>query len=267
MPRLPLQPGERELVRLRPGVGAFLPRYAGAMALGLWGVFLAFAPATWTGAEGQEWVVLSAAFLGPALAGAALYLPRRRMVRFVLCVGAGTVAVVVPIFLDGGGRTWQHLLWWTLAACSFVAFLLVETDRRLRTYRLTNLRVMHRGGLWQRKPWSLHYDAILDIDARQTPFGRLFNHGTLEPVLHDPPPVPLAKPTRRRKTPVPAMATPDVPPAKPRLWGVRPLRKVHRLLEAFVQDATATEYLRAEQQTQKRVGQAMRDLGRANLLR
>jgi len=59
----------------------------------------------------------------------------------------------------------------------------------------------------------------------------------------------------------------DVPGAKPRLWGVQPLAKVRLLVEAFVQDATATEYLRADQQTQKRVGQAIRDVGRANLLR
>ena len=265
MARLPLQPGERELVRLRPGVGAFLPRFLGGLALGLYGAMLAFAPGT---ASVQQWILLTAAFAGPTLAGAALYLPRRRMLRFALCGLAGVLAVALPIgFGDDVPLSWRGVLWLTFAGEGLLALALAETDRRLRSYSLTNLRVLHRGGLWERRPWTLHYDAILDLDARQTPLGRLFNHGTLEPVLEDPKPVPLAKPTRRRKVAVPAMAKVERPGPKPRLWGVRPLDKVRRLLEAFVQDATATEYLRAEQQTQKRVGQAMHDLGRANLLR
>jgi hypothetical protein len=156
----------------------------------------------------------------------------------------------------------------TLAACGLVALVLTETDRRLRRYSLTNLRILHPGGLWeQRAAWTLHYDAILDLDARQTLLGRLLGHGTLEPVLEEPKVTRVAAPTKRRKSAVPVMGKPDVPNAPPRLWGVRPLAKVRQLVEAFVQDATATEYLRADQQTQKRVGQAMRDLGRANLLR
>jgi hypothetical protein len=263
MVRLRLLPGERELVRLRPSPGAFLPRYLGGVGLALYGLLLAFAPGT---AGLDPWVVLVAAFAGPALVGAALYLPRRRMVRFVLCVAAGTAAVAVPILLDEP-VTWRDLLWWTMAAEGIAALALAETDRRMRRYHLTNLRILHLGGLWDRRGWTLHYDTILDLDVRQTPLARLLGHGTIDPVLAAEKPAPLAKPTKRRKVAVPAMKDPILPSLPARLWGVRPLDRVRRLVEAFVTDATATEYLRSDQQTQKRVGQAMHDLGRANLLR
>jgi hypothetical protein len=262
--RLPLQPGERELVRLRPAVGAFLPRYLGGLALLAWAALVLWGP----GMEGVfEWsvggVLVAAAPL--LLGGAALYLPRRRLLRLALALLGGVAVLVAPAAL--GGLAPREACAAALAAAGLVALALAETDRRLRAYRLTNLRILHRGGLWERRPWTLHYDAILDLDARQTPLGRLLGHGTLEPILEEPKPQPVAKPTKRRKATVPAMQKVEVPGAKPRLWGVRPLGKVHALVEAFVQDATATEYLRAEQQTQRRVGQAMADLGRANLLR
>jgi hypothetical protein len=263
VPRIRLLPGERELVRLRPSPGAFLPRYLGGVALGLWGVLLAFGPGT--GGAGRA-ALLAAAFAGPALAGAALYLPRRRMVRLALCVLGGALAAALPA--AGGDEGFRARLWMTLVAEGLAALLLAETDRRLRRYRLTNLRILHGGGLWDRTGWTLHYDAVLDLDTRQTPLGRLLGHGTIEPVLaaEAPQPLPKAGSARRRKV-VPAVQRPAVPGPRPRLWGVRPLARVRRLVEAFVTDATATEFLRAEQQTQKRVGQAMQDLGRANLLR
>lgn len=265
MVRLRLLPGERELVRLRPSPGAFAPRYLGALGLALYGLLLGFSPGT----EGLDaWVLLTAAFAGPVLVGAALYLPRRRMVRFVLCVAAGAAAVVVPIAFDeGSGLAWQDLLWMTLVGEAVVAFALAETDRRMRRYHLTNLRILHLGGLWDRRGWTLHYDTILDLDVRQTPLARLFGHGTIDPVLAAEKPQPVARPTKRRKVAVPAMKDPILPDLPAKLWGVRPLDRVRRLIEAFVTDATATDYLRSEQQTQKRVGQAMHDLGRANLLR
>lgn len=262
MPRLPLQPGERGLVRLRPGVAAFLPRFLGGLGLLSWAALVAWAPGV---ASLSSWQVALIAAAAPLLGGAALYLPRRRIVRFALTMAAGAATILAPLALSDVDVRMACAA--ALAASGVAALALTETDRRLRSYTLTNLRILHRGGLWERKPWTLHYDAILDLDVRQTPFGRAFNHGTLEPVLEEPKLAPMAKPTKRRKVTVPAMSKVELPGHKPRLWGVRPLDKVRGLVEAFVQDATATEYLRAEQQTQKRVGQAMRDLGRANLLR
>lgn len=264
MARLRLQPGERELVRLRPGVGAFLPRWLGGLGLLAWAALVAWSPGM-SGLADWQLVLLAAAV--PALAGLALYLPRRRIVRLVLVLLAAAAVAAAPALLaDWSARLACAAL---LAFDGALALALTELDRRWRTYHLTNLRVLYLGGLWerQRTAWTLHYDAVLDLDVRQTPLGRLFNHGTIEPVLEEPAPAPLAKPTKRRKAAVPAMQKVELPGARPRLWGVRPLPKVRRLVEAFVQDATATEYLRSEQQTQRRVGQAMQDLGRANLLR
>lgn len=266
MVRLRLLPGERELVRLRPSPGAFVPRYLGGLGLLLWALAVAYAPglgSLLTTAKGAPFLLVAAAV--PALGGAALYLPRRRMVRLALCLVAATLVVAAPFLLDGisdrlacGGM---------LGAAGLVALALAETDRRMRRYHLTNLRILHLGGLWDRRGWTLHYDVILDLDVRQTPLGRLFGHGTIDPVLAAEKPQPIAKPTKRRKVAVPAMKDPLLPDLPARLWGVRPLDRVRRLVEAFVTDATATEYLRSEQQTQKKVGQAMHDLGRANLLR
>jgi hypothetical protein len=263
--RLRLLPGERELVRLRPSVGAFLPRLMGPVSLALWGLAVAYAPgfdALLGKANGLPFLLVAAAV--PTLGGAALYAPKRRLLRLVLCLAAATAVMAAPFLPWGlGDRLACAVALWTAAA---VAAVLAETDRRLRTYHLTNLRILHRGGLWDRAPWTLHYDAVLDLDSRQGPLGRLLGHGTLVPVLQEPGPAAIAKPTKRRKAAVPAMATPDLPPVPPRLWGVRPFVAVRELVEAFIQDATATAFLRADQQTQKRVGRAIRAVGRANLL-
>ncbi|MEA3165245.1 MAG: hypothetical protein QOJ26_89, partial [Thermoplasmata archaeon] len=79
MVRLRLLPGERELVRLRPSAGAFLPRYLGGIGLLLWAAAVAYAPGLGSlldQAKGAPFLLIAAAV--PALAGAALYLPRRR---------------------------------------------------------------------------------------------------------------------------------------------------------------------------------------------
>ena len=264
MVRLRLLPGERELVRLRPSPGAFVPRYLGGLAFIAYGLLLAFGPGT---VHLDPIVILVAAFAGPTLMGAALYLPRRRMLRFTLCSGAGVAIVGWVMWTGITAGTFRDMLWMAFATCGIAAFALAETDRRMRRYHLTNLRILHQGGLWDRRGWTLHYDTILDLDVRQTPLARMLGHGTIDPVLAAEKPGPLARPTKRRKVAVPAMKDPILPSIPARMWGVRPLDRVRRLVEAFVTDATATEYLRSEQQTQKRVGQAMHDLGRANLLR
>ncbi|HUR24628.1 MAG TPA: PH domain-containing protein [Candidatus Thermoplasmatota archaeon] len=266
MVRLRLMPGERELVRLRPSPGAFLPRYLGGIGLLAWAAIVAYAPGMdplLHQAKGAPFLLVAGAV--PALGGAALYLPRRRMVRLALCLTAATLVVAAPFLLVGVTDRLACAIVLAAAACAAIG--LAEADRRMRRYHLTNVRILHHGGLWDRRGWTLHYDTILDLDVRQTPFARLLGHGTIDPVLAAEKPSPLAKPTKRRKVAVPAMKDPILPSIPARMWGVRPLDRVRRLVEAFVTDATATEYLRSEQQTQKRVGQAMHDLGRANLLR
>ncbi|MFA5945160.1 MAG: hypothetical protein WC876_11920, partial [Candidatus Thermoplasmatota archaeon] len=143
MVRLRLLPGERELVRLRPSPGAFLPRYLGGLGLIAYGLLLAFAP----GAVGLDpIVVLIAAFAGPTLVGAALYLPRRRMLRFTLCALAGVAIVGGVVWTGIDEDAFRDMLWMAFAACGLVALALAETDRRMRRYHLTNLRILHLGG-------------------------------------------------------------------------------------------------------------------------
>lgn len=255
MARLRLLPGERELVRLRPTVGAWLGRFILALSWAAWGAALLLVPQLNGQTLGMKALL---AFAVPAFVCVAFFLPRRRYLRLGLGVlTAGSCALVAvserPDAISGA-----------LALAGLMAFLLTEADRRLRTYHLTNLRVVHQGGLWEREGWTVHYDAVLDLDARQSPFGRLFGYGNLEPVLRTPKKV--AAPTKRRKVAVPAMSDIDMT-AVPRLKSVGPFRRVRHLLVCFIQDATATEYLRSEQETSRRVADAIRALGGANVLR
>lgn len=254
MARLRLLPGEKELVRLRPSPGAWLGRYILGLLWAAWGAALLWAP--WL--SGQDLLAKTAlAFAVPALVSMAVFLPRRRYVRLALAVLSAASCALVAV----GGR--EAAVSGALALAGVMAFLLTETDRRLRTYHLTNLRVLHNGGLWQKEAWTVHYDAVLDVDARQSPFGRLFGYGDLVPVLGK---GKVALPTKRRKAMVPAMSDVELS-AAPVLRGVGPFRRVRHLLACFIQDATATEYLRVEQDTGRRVGEAIRALGGANVLR
>lgn len=255
MARMRLLPGERELVRLRPSPGAWLGRFLLALAWAAWGAALLWVPAL----EAQGlWQKAMLAFAVPAAVCVAFFLPRRRYMR--LGLGVLTAASCALVALSERDAAISG----ALALSGLMAFLLTETDRRLRTYHLTNLRILHHGGLWEREGWTVHYDAVLDVDARQSPFGRMLGYGNLEPVLHTPKKV--AAPTKRRKIAVPAMSDVDMT-AKPRLRGVGPFRRVRHLVACFIQDATATEYLRVEQDTPRKVAEAIRALGGANVLR
>lgn len=258
MARLRLLPGEKELVRLRPTPGAWLGHYLLALLWAAWGAALLWAPRL---SDLGLWQKALLAAAVPALVVLATYLPRRRYMR----MGLGLVSAASMLIVAFAPRDDVDLaLSGALGLAGLMAFLLTETDRRMSAYHLTNLRILHHGGLWTRESWTVHYDAVLDVDARQSPFGRLFGHGDLEPVLAKGKPV--AAPTKRRKVAVPAMSDVDVS-ALPRLKGVGPFRAVRHLVACFIQDATATEYLRVEQNTPGRVSDAIRALRGANLLR
>jgi hypothetical protein len=255
MARLRLLPGEKELVRLRPTPGAWLGRYLLAALWACWGAALLWGPGL---ADFPHW---RRAFLGaalPAVVVVALYLPRRRYMR----MGLGLVSAASVVIVAFAERA--DALSGALGLAGLMALLLTETDRRISAYRLTNLRILHQGGLWSKEPWTVHYDAVLDVDARQSPVGRLLGYGNLEPVLSRAKGV--AAPTRRRKLAVPAMSDVDLS-ATPRLRGVGPFKAVRHLVACFIQDATATEYMRAEQDTSRRVADAIRAIGSANILR
>lgn len=256
MARLRLLPGERELVRLRPTPAAWLGRYVLAILWAGWGAALLWAPGL---ATLKLTTALILAFAGPAFLAALLYLPRRRHWRLGLALLAAASCAFVGVTqrLDAVAAS--------LAVAGAMALALTEADRRMRTYHLTNVRIVHEGGLWHKADWTLHYDAILDVDQKQGPLGRLFGYGTLEPVLRNPGRG-VAPPTKRRKVAVPTMSDITVA-ADAHLVNVGPLRPVRHLVTCFVQDATATPYLREEQQTGRRVADAIKALRSANVLR
>lgn len=255
MSRLRLLPGERELVRLRPTPGAWLGRYTLSALWAAWGAAMLWAPGL---SDLKPATAIVITFAGPALLAAALYLPVRRHMRLVLAVlaAAGCASVGVTGRMDAVAAS--------LAVAGFMGLVLTETDRRMRSYHLTNVRIVHEGGLWHKSGWTLHYDTVLDVDQKQGPLGRLFGYGTLEPVLRNPGKA-IAMPTKRRKVAVPTMSDITLT-ADPHLVDVGPIGKVRHLLTCFVQDATATPYLREEQQTGRRVAQAIKALRGANVL-
>lgn len=255
MAKVRLLPGEKELVRLRPTPLAWSGRYLLALGWIAWGAALLWAP--WL--RDQDFLVRTLlVFGGPALVSLLCFLPARRHMRLALGVLAAASCAMVAIARDAQAMSAA------LALAGAMALVLVESDRRVRTYHLTNLRVLHVGGLWHKAPWTVHYDAILDVDARQSPFGRALGYGTLVPVLSAGKPV--VAPRRKTKAKVAAVSD-VVANVRPRLDGVGPLPKVQQLLAAFVQDATANDYLRAEQATPRKVAQAIQALGSTNLLR
>lgn len=265
MGRLRLLPGERELVRLRPALAAWFGHYLLALGFVAWaGVLDIFGRMQWyegliDSTAGQIVALLVIIPAGPILVAGALYIHRRRWMRFALSCVAAAAAVALVVRLPGPDA---RALWMGYGAASGVALILAEVDRRLRAYHLTNVRILYLGGLWAKTTWTVHYDSILDLDVRRSPMGRLFGYGSIDPILSHPPEI--APPTRRRKNAVQAIV--DTSRVTPSVAGVGRLRVVRFLLEAFVKDATANEYLRAEQQTQKRVGDALRALGSANVL-
>lgn len=267
--RLRLLPGERELVRLRPSPGAWLGRYLLASAWLAWaGALVAAWVMPWwarmVDAPGGGLLAILLMPAGPLALCALLYAARRRWIRFGLgAAGAVSYDVVALVAADASEGTAMLLLG---AGLAIVALVLTELDRRRRAYHLTNLRILHLGGLWDRSGWTVHYDSVLDLDVRRSPLGRLLGYGTIDPVLSHPAEPATAKPAPKRKKntvglDAPASVARRVDPA---IRDVGRLRVVRYLLEAFIKDATSNEYMRAEQQTQKRVGDALRALGAAN---
>lgn len=258
MSRLRLLPGEKELVRLRPTPAAWLGRYFLALLWLAWGLqwFTAWGIGMPGAVPDLAWTAV--AIVGPLALVALLYGLQHRWVRFGLGAAGALTGLAEPL---GASNAIAILVVLVVTA---IALLLTEIDRRMRSYHLTNLRMLHNGGLWDRTGWTVHYDAVLDVDARQSPIGRLFGYGQLDPVLQVP--KTIAAPTKRRKIAVPSMSNIDLS-APPRMNGVGPFRRVRHLVACFIQDATATPYLKAEQDTGRRVMDAIRALGSANVLR
>ena len=154
MARMRLLPGEKELVRLRPAPGAWLGRYLLALLWLAWGLLvfdpIHFNPAT-TRATEILWPIATVGI--PIVVVAIVYAARRRWVRFGLGV-AGSLVAVPPLFVSDSFAGFLGAC--LFAAVAALAFALAEIDRRMRTYHLTNLRMLHSGGLGGNAGWTVH---------------------------------------------------------------------------------------------------------------
>lgn len=286
MSKARMLPGERVQAKLRPHVFSFGGRYLTAAVPALWGLgaWFLLGSAAWSppdeGSWWQFWRYLygnaPAAYVyavaGLAVLGAAISVVtvRWRVFFWYLAAGCAAVAVTAVLFHD----EYPTILPFALAATAPPAVLAVEFDRRSHRFLLTNLRILFRGGVVVHRERQLRYEAITDLDSHQGPFGRLFGYGTLIPVTQsgfglgaDASQAMIAAGVGGRAggkragaaggVAVAAGGGKEVSVGRARtfhqLTGVHPYRKVRAMLEALIQDATATPYLREQVELQRQI--------------
>jgi hypothetical protein len=227
---LPLLPGEREVLRFHPSPLGWLPRYAAALVPALWGCALwgVFHSARWLARpHGLGPIFLGSPFAahlwslgGLLLGGQALSTVRRSRAPLwtALAVGATASLVAIP-------APWpaEQTLPFLVVAGSAVLLLWAELRRLGTSHHLTTLRLVVRTSFPRRGENAERHAELSDVDVRQGPLGKLLDVGTLLPVATPPSPHPL------------------------RLIGVPRVRRVLRLVEVLVRQATATDYLRERQ--------------------
>ncbi|HLF17248.1 MAG TPA: PH domain-containing protein [Candidatus Thermoplasmatota archaeon] len=258
MQQVPLAPGEREEASLHPAFASYLPWHLLGLVPALLGLALLglFHSGFWaSGSNGPGWKfwnylygnIVVAALLVLLLFGGAGALFAWRMRRkwplpTLLLAGLAVVTLDQP--LAGSYTTVVPVL---LATLTLPAWLLAEVDRRSRTYHLTNLRLVARGGLLRRRDDKLHYDALRDLDWRRGPLARLFGHATLLPV-----------PAQPKKGAKGASA----PASAVRLHGLHPYPGIRDALEALIQRATAGPVMKEATGAERRAAEAIAGLGR-----
>jgi membrane protein YdbS with pleckstrin-like domain len=296
MSKARMLPGEHVEARLRPHVFSFGGRFLIAAGPALWGLgaYLLLGSTAWSppdeGSWWQFWRFLygnaPAAYVyvvaGLAVLGAALSVitVRWRIFIWYLAAGVGAVAVTAVVF----AHEYRAMLPAALAATAPPALLVVELDRRSHRFLLTNLRVLFRGGVVVRRERQLRYESITDLDSHQGPLGRLFGYGTLIPVTQsgfglgaDSSQALVAAGAGGRAggkragaaggLAVAAGGGKEVSVGRARtfhqLTGVHPYAQVRRRLEALIQAATATPYLREQVDLQRQILAALQPAGPA----
>jgi hypothetical protein len=237
-------PREREVLRSRPHPLGWLRHYAAALLPVAWGgvLWLLFHAPAWQDTGGFRRILVGSQFAAhlDSLAGLALgglflskALRRRAFLHTALAIGA---AASLWVLLTGANERDALPL---LVAASGVPLLAWAELRRLGTHHhVTTLRLVVRTTFPRRGERVERHAELGDVDVRQGPLGKLFDVGTLLPVATSPSPHPL------------------------RLVGVRPLRRVLRLVEVLVRQATATEYLRKELGLERQQAEALAALQR-----
>lgn len=281
-------PGETERALLRPHPVGWLGRYLVAALPALWGVFLLWLFRTdwWTAARSPRWwevwehlygnawsgYVLAVVGLGAAGAVAAVATIRWRT--FFVLVAVALAAVGVAYALDD----YTTMLPLALAAGSVPLLLTEEAERRSHQYRITNLRIVFRGGLFVRRERQVRHESITDLDGSQGPLGRLLGYGTIVPVTQSGfglgedsanAGIAVGGGAGRRGGflggGVTAGGGRSVQTARARsfhqLTAIRPYEDTKHLLETLIQEAAGTPYLREQVDLQRRMVQALERSG------
>ncbi|MEM2794923.1 MAG: PH domain-containing protein, partial [Thermofilaceae archaeon] len=68
---------------------------------------------------------------------------------------------------------------WGLLTASVLVLLATEARRQSFTYVITEAGVTIKGGIWRRQEHTIVYGSIGRVILEQSPFGRLFNYGTV----------------------------------------------------------------------------------------
>ncbi|HEX2065333.1 MAG TPA: hypothetical protein VHI93_00835, partial [Candidatus Thermoplasmatota archaeon] len=233
-----------EVLRRHPSPLGWLPRYGVALLPALWGAALwaLFHAAFWQDSAGLRRVVVGSPFAAhlDALAGLLLggWLLARLRGRRVFLHVAAALAAAASLGTLLGGLPEREALPLLVAAGSLPLLAWAELARLGTHHHATTLRLVVRTTFPRRTEQAARHAELSDIDVRQGVLGRLLDTGTLLPLAAPPAPRPL------------------------RLVGVRPLRRVLRLVEVLVRQATATDYLRERQGLERQHAEALAALQR-----
>ncbi|MEA3143565.1 MAG: hypothetical protein QOG31_889 [Thermoplasmata archaeon] len=237
-------PGEREVLRRHPSPLGWLRRYAVALLPALWGgaLWLLFHAPAWRDAGNFRRIFLGSQFAAhlDALAGLALggFLLNRLLGRRAFLNVAAAVGVAASLGTLLARLPERESLPLLVTASSLPLLAWAELARLGTHHHVTNLRLIVRTTFPRRTEQAERHAELSDIDVRQGPLGKLTDTGTLLPLAAPPSPHPL------------------------RLVGVRPLRRVLRLVEVLVRQATATDYLRERQGLERQQAEALAALQR-----
>ncbi len=159
---------------------------------------------------------------------------------------------------------------------SIIGFLIVELYRRSHKYIITNLRIVFQGGVVTKRERTVRYDKITDIDGQQGILGQIFKFGTIIPISQSG----FGLGSDKSFAGGGAEIAPkkigffgffgggkDVQTPRARsyyeLHGVRPYKKIRKLIENLVQGSVITPYQQEQvafQKEQVDLQKQMRDL-------
>jgi hypothetical protein len=285
MSQLRLLPGETEELRLRPHPLSWLGSYlvAGVPAIVALALFGMMKADWWTKNDGPAWqfwrylygndpsayimVFVSLAVIGAVVAVASI----KWRVFFMYSLAAIFATVVTAVWFND--IVSNALPFWLLLT-SVPALGWAEVQRVSHSYVLTNLRIMFRGGTMVTMERQIRYEAISDLDGKQSVFGRIFGYGTIIPITQSG--FGLGNDTSQANIMVGGGAAKggvaggigvqagggkEVAVARARthdqLTGVRPYGDVKFLIETFVQRSATAPYLQKQVDLQEKMVEAL----------